>query len=366
MGELPTRSVRNPSAFPLMSKRNPSLVGLEIESSAINAASVGVSGGLAVERAVHAPLAPGIVRDGEVADVDALADALTAMWAAHKDLPKQVRIGIANQKIVVRVIEMPVISNPKELALAVRFGAQEHLPMPLDSAVLDYQALDVVDTPNGPRQRVVLVAARRDMVDRMLDSARKAGLRVKGVDLAAFGMVRALAGSDGGSLEDTVLYLCVGGLTNLAVAQGTRCTFTRVVGAGLESMAIELSERRGLTLEHARGWLEHVGLTADPSDPASEEDLIAEDARAILADGVRRIASEVRNTVDYHLAQTTAGGGATRCVLTGPALAVPGFAETLAGHLNLPVTRGSVPGAPETVDVGRFSVAAGLAVGEAV
>lgn len=349
----------------LMAKRIPSFVGLEIEPSSITAVTVTSADGLTVKHAAHVALEPGIVRDGEVTDVEALTAALRELFRANKDLPKRVRIGIANQKIVVRVIEMPPIKDAKELALAVRFTAQEHIPMPLDAAVLDHQALDIVDTPEGLRQRVVLVAARRDMIERVLAAARAAGLRVEGVDLAAFGMVRALAGSDGASLDDTVLYLNVGGLTNLAVAQGASCTFTRVVGDGLESLGVDLAERRGLTLEHARGWLDHVGLDADLAEIDGDE-LIVENARSILADGVRRIAGEVRNTVDFHLAQVTQGGGATRCVLTGAAVEVPGFADALSGHLGLPVTVGTVAGAPAALGAGRFSVAAGLAVEAAV
>ena len=348
-----------------MAKRTPSFVGLEIEPSAVHAASVTVNGSLAVAVAALAPLEAGVVRDGEVTDVEALSGVLRAMWAEHKDLPKRVRIGVANQKIVVRVIELPAIDDPKQLAAAVRFRAQDEIPMPLAAAVLDFRALDVVDTPDGPRQRVVLVAARRDMVDRVLLAARNAGLRVEGLDLAAFGMVRALAGTGGAALDDTVLYLSVGGLTNLAVAQGTTCTFARVVGGGIEALAVELAERRGLTLEHARGWLTHVALDV-PLDELDGDELILQDARAILADGVRRIAGEVRNTVDFHLSQGGSGGGATRCVLTGAAASVPGFVEALGHELALAVVVGTVAGAPEALGAQRFSVAAGLAIEEAV
>lgn len=348
-----------------MAKRTSPFVGLELEPSAVHAVSVTANGRLTVKRAAVSPLETGVIRDGEVTDVEALTEVLRAMWAENKDLPKRVRIGIANQKIVVRVMELPPIADAKELAAAVRFQAQDELPMPLEQAVLDFQALDVVDTPEGPRQRVLLVAARRDMIDRVLLAGRNAGLRVEGLDLAAFGMVRALAGTSGGSLDDTVLYLSIGGLTNLAVAQGTTCTFTRVVGGGLEALAVELAERRGLTLEHARGWLTHVGLDA-PIEEIDGDELIVEEARTVLTDGVRRIAAEVRNTVDFHVSQDVRGGGATRCVLTGAAAEVPGFADALGKDLALPVVVGEVDGAPEELGAGRFSVAAGLAIAEAI
>lgn len=346
-----------------MAKRSSTYTGLEIEPTAIYAACVDSASPLKIKHAAHQPLEPGVVRDGEVVDAEALTVALRSLFAANKALPKRVRIGLANQKIVVRVIEMPPISDAKQLAQAVHFSAQEHIPMPLDAAVLDHQALDTVDTPDGPRLHVLLVAARRDMVQRVLDAARGAGLRVEGLDLAAFGMVRALATATDADDEETVLYLSVGGLTNLAVARGRICSFTRVVGDGLASLATELAERRGLTLEHATGWLRHVGLTVD-LETIDGDELIVEDARAILDNGVRRIAGEVHNTVEFHLAQT-AHGGATRCVLTGGAASVPGFAERLGEHLDIPLVVGTVAGAPEHSGPAIYSVAAGLAIQEA-
>lgn len=347
-----------------MAKRPTTLVGVEIEPSAVHAVAVTVDGRLSVKDAGSVPLEAGVVRDGEVADVEALSEALRELFREHKELPRQVRLGIANQKIAVRVIELPPIGDAKELEAAVRFGAQDEIPMPLESAVLDFRDLGVADTPAGPRQRVVLVAARRDMVERVLSAGRGAGLKVAGIDLAAFGMVRALCRTHGavpGEAEAPVLYLGVGGLTNLAVAQGTVCSFTRVVGGGLEGIAVELAERRGLTLEHARGWLAHVGLLADVTAMDGDA-LIVGEARGVLTDGVRRIGAEVRNTIDYHLAQGAGAIGVTRCVLTGAATTVPGFAEALEHELVLPVEVATVPGAPDVLGAGRFTVAAGLAL----
>ncbi len=350
-----------------MAKRATTIVGLEIEPSAVHAAAVTVNGHVSVRAAAVAPLETGIVRDGEVNDVDALADALRTLYRENKGLDKKVRIGIANQKIVVRVLELPPLEDRKELEAAVRFQAQDQIPMPLDSAVLDFQPLDIVETENGPRQRVLIVAARRDMVDRVMAAAKSAGLKPEGIDLSAFAMIRALHRA-GASTEapEPVLYLSVGGLTNLAVAEGTTCLFTRVVGGGLEAIAVELAERKALTLEHARGWLRHVGLVTPLSEIESDDqDEIAEEARTVLLDGVRRIGGEVRNSLDFHHAQEGMSLRVQRAVLTGAAAAVPGFDDALAAELGLPVEAGLVDGTPEGLDPHLLTIAAGLAVEEA-
>ena len=166
------------------------LVGLDIEPGFV-AAVQARPGSVAVERAASSPLPPGVVRDGEVVDADMLADVLRAMFASHR-LSRQVRVGVANQQIVMRTIDLPPLHNAKEIESAVRFQAAEHIPMPLDQAVLEHQSLGLVQTADGARTRVLLVAARRDMIERLLQAIRKAGLRPRGIDLSAFALIRAL------------------------------------------------------------------------------------------------------------------------------------------------------------------------------
>jgi type IV pilus assembly protein PilM len=344
-----------------MAKRTKTLVGLDIDATGIVAASVAVNGRVRVENAGVMALEPGIIRDGEVADVDGLAEALRALYRANKGLDKRVRVGLANQKIVVRVIELPYLEDAKEIDAAVRFHAQDQLPMPLEHAVVDHQRLDVITDATGRRQRVLLVAARREMVDRVLAALRAAGLRPEGVDLSAFAMVRALHRA--GPEDEQVLYLAIGGLTNLAVARGTACTFARASGSGVEALAIELAERSQLTLEHAHGWLAHVGVEA-PIELIEGDAQIVAAARQILLDGVRRIAAEVRSSLDFHRMQDESAT-VSRAVMTGPATAIPGFATAMASELGMPVEEGVVDGAPEGVDAGRITVAAGLALTEA-
>jgi type IV pilus assembly protein PilM len=343
-----------------MAKREKNLVGLDIDPSGITAAEVSVNGRIKIERAAVAPLQAGIVRDGEIEDVDGLSDALRGLFRDHKGFGKHVRVGVANQKIVVRVVDLPPITDPRELDAAVRFQAQDQLPMPLDNAVIDHHPLELVDTDAGRRHRVLLVAARRDMVERVVNAVLGAGLRPRGIDLSAFAMVRALHRP--GSTDEQTLYLSVGGLTNLAVARGPMCLFTRASGGGLEALVVDLAERKRLTFEHARGWLAHVGLE-QPIDEIEGDEAIVADARNVLLEGARRIAAEVRNSLDFHGLQAAASS-VSRAVLTGPATAVPGFAAALASELALPVELGAVDGAPAGLNAGGLTIAAGLAVAE--
>jgi type IV pilus assembly protein PilM len=165
--------------------------------------------------------------------------------------------------------------------------------------------------------------------------------------------------------EGATLYVSIGGVSNVAVAVGTTCVFTRVVNHSIDSMASELAERRGLTIEHAQGWLNHVGVLM-PIDDIDGDPAIVVDARTVLADGVRRIADEVRNTLDFYTMQEGAVP-VEQAVLTGAALAIPGFSDQFGLSLGLPLEVGVVTGTPGAfggIDAGRLTVAAGLTVEE--
>jgi len=359
-------------------QRTRSLVGLEIEPGQLIAVQSRLNGHVVVERAAGTPIAANLVRDGEVTDVDALSSALSDLFDGS-GLDRRVRIGIANQRIVMRQIELPPITDLKELDSAVHFQAQNEIPMPIESVVLDYHALGIEDTPAGPRMQVLLVAARRDMVERMLLAARQAGLRPEGVDLAAFGMIRALRPYDSADGEQ-VLYLSIGGLTNLAIANGATCQFTRVITTGVEQIVAEVAASAGVPLSDARRLIAGVGASgAESAEPASHAVPASDDtaaaaiadheqlARLALTDGIRRIAAEVRNSLDFHLS-SHGNVPVSRAVLTGPALDVPGFDLALGRELGLPLIRGEValasPGAAGHVPMSRLAVAAGLSLAE--
>lgn len=349
-----------------------SAVGLDVQPGYVAAVQAHSNGSLVIQRAAGRALPPETVREGEILDENLLTEALRDLFQDGK-LPKRVRVGVANQRTVLRVLELPPIEDHKALSAAINFQAQDHMPMPLDKAVLDFQPLGIIGTPAGPRQRVVVVAAQLEMVEKLLRSVRAAGLRPVGVDLSAFAMIRALHRQDDGGdgageagteesagTEASTLYLNVGGLTNLAIAEGLACRFTRMVGGGLESIAGELAQRQSVALVEARRLLTEVDLTS----PDSPEQLVAE-AGKLLAAGVREIAGEVRNSLDFHRSQ--GGGDVQHVVLSGGALEISGFAQALEAELGFPLISREVSanaGATADVPAQRLAIAAGLSVEE--
>ena len=302
-------------------KNNNAPVGLDLDGAFLAAVQTNANG---IERAVSAELAPGVIRDGEVADVAALSDALKHFFKEHQ-LPKRVRLGISNQQIVVRQMDLPKIDDEKERTAAVRFQAAEAIAMPLEEVVLDHQVIGETISPEGAaRQRVVVVAAREAMIARVIEACKGAGLKPEAIDLDAFALVRALATAS--APDDSARVYChLAAITNLAIALGSSCLFTRPLSTA---------------------WDEQDESVANA------------------------LAEEIRLSIDFYMAQPEARW-VGEVVLSGPGSRRDGLVDELSGLLQLPVQiaepLGNLDAAklPVGEDPYRHTVAAGLALGAA-
>jgi type IV pilus assembly protein PilM len=303
-------------ALSLRKKNGHGSVGLDIDGRYL--AAIGTADGR-VASAASAELPDGLVRDGEVTDPEGLARELKR-FAGAAGLPRNVRLGISNQQIVVRVVELPQIENEAERESAVRFQAAETIAMPLDETILDHQVVGYGTTEEGgARMQVVLVAARRSMVESIVQAARQAGLRPESIDLDAFALVRVL-GDRAASEESARVFCHLAGVTNLAIAVGDCCFFTRPLSTSWE----------------------------------------AEDASSGLAD-------EIRLSIDYYMTQPNARP-VGEMVLSGPGSRQLDLVRELAGQLGLEARVAEPLGGLDASAVAmddplRYTVAAGLALG---
>jgi type IV pilus assembly protein PilM len=351
-------------------KRAKKLVGLKIGASQIAAAHVVNNGAPELVEVAREPLEPGLVVSGEIRDPEALGDALKRFFDLHK-LPKRaVRLGVSNNRIGVRTFEIEGVSDPQMLENAIRFRAEEVLPIPLDQAVLDYVVLEQHVRDDGTEwRRILLVVAYRDVVDRYLQACRRAGLQVVGIDHEAFALLRALeAPTERTEASGALVGISIGhDRTTIAVSTGMHCEFARVLDWGGSSLNVAIARE----LDRSPGEVEAIKRQLSLLHPVTIEGLTDEQV-AKAKDGVQRalgsFAREVVSSLQFYQAQPGAHG-IGEIVVTGGTAHMDGLPEAVGELVGVSIRRGDPSrrvsiGPKVNLDeqLGSFSVAIGLGI----
>lgn len=323
-------------------------IGIDLEQNSIAGAQVrGAAQGLSLTQINVRGMREGLVFEGEVVDSDGLAAELKAFWSESGFTGKRFFLGVANQKIVVRTMEFPMIDE-KELRAAIEFQAQEAIPIPLADAVLDFQVLSTVTSEDGAsRQRVLIVAAQRDMIHQFTEVARKAGLTMDGIDLQAFALLRAVAPPvafvDQGAVhgaEGAAIVNIGSGITNLIVAVNGLPQFTRVVNLGYESLVDALMTNRGIERPQAEELRINVGLTGDDPAIGDLEATTVTEIHEVLDAACETFADEIRRSIDYYHSQEQEGQ-ITAVLLSGEGALTRNVCGYLGQALHLTVRLGN-------------------------
>ncbi len=318
-------------------------IGLDIGTSGVRAAELSFGrNGITLEKFGQVAVPAGAVRDGEVVDSEAVTAAVRQLWQATRFGHKRVVLGVANQRVIVRQVDLPAM-EPAELRKALPFQVQDFLPMPVDEAVLDFYPLeDVTDASGNRLRRGLLVAASRETVLANVRCAQKAGLTVSSVDLTSFALLRAVGTRLDPEVGTEALVDVGARVTNVVVHSGGVPRFVRILLMGGADITDALSERLGVDIEDAEGIKQQVGLTPD----ADADDAAA--ARSVEATAGAFI-DEVRGSLDYYAASHP-GAPVERLVVSGGGSQLSGLVDRLEGATRLRVRAGNPIGA---MHVGR-------------
>jgi len=346
------------------------LVGLKIGASQIAAARVINNGSRQLVQLVREPLHHGIIAGGEVRDPVALGDALASFFKRNALPRKGVRLGLANSRIGVRMLEIGGIEDERQLENAIRFQAHETLSVPLEEAVLDWHEVsDDLDEEGVLTRRVLLVVAYRDSVDRYLAATDQAGLDVVGIDLEAFALLRAVSEPIGTGREAAVVAVTVGHeRTTLAISDGRVCSFTRVLEWGGSALTAAMARALKISPPEAEELKHVVSLEQDAATPDGWNATGFEQAVEAVRFELQTLVRELLSSLRFY--QSQPGSLAIgEILLAGGTANMPGFAEQLerelsvAVHVADPLARVELAGSVERPDeIGSLAVAVGLGI----
>lgn len=312
-------------------------VGLDLGSTGVRAAEVSLgSDPPSLVRAAQVPLEPGAVENGEVRNADLVAEAVKELWRRGGFRSKEVTMGVGNQRVVVREVTLPSLPE-KELRQSLPYQVSDLIPIPMEEAVLDFDVLDELEQEGRKMVRLLVVAAQREMIDQLVQSALKAKLEPVGVDLIPFALVRAVGRDDGMGLDEAEAggeaVVDVGAdVTNICVHERGVPRFVRILPSGSSDVTKAMSSALSMTEEQAEALKRGTPIQGGPTP---------EEARSVLEGHAASLVDEVRSSIGFYQVQSP-GARVTRVLVTGGGSKLSGFLEMLSARLGTPVERGRV------------------------
>ncbi len=352
----------------MSAKKGKVYVGLDISSNSVKVAEVTLTKGEPILSNLGMVVIPeGVVRDGEVEDGIALAEALKELWALTGIKEKTVILGVANQKVIVRPIELPYMEK-EELDSAIRFQVQEFIPIPVEDAILDFDIIEEFMTADEERMlTVLLVAAHKEMINSFIEVLRAAGLSPGAIDLKAFAIPRSLiplAELQAGYEEaEAICLINVGsGITNITILKENVPRFARFLLRGGDDFVRAIANRMNMQWEEA--------------EAVRRGKIANQDALAVLQQEIINFVGEIRRSIDYYISQTQERAF-RKVILSGSGALTVNLPREMNQGLRLPVEigrpfqnvkLGRLPYTPEELAEMEPSVAVcvGLALREVV
>lgn len=301
-------------------------IGLDIGSYSIKLIELARDGDrVGLVSAGSIPMPPKAMRSPLAADTEAVAVAIRQLIKDVGTKSRDVTIALPESKVFTRVIEVPQLST-RELSSAIKWEAEQYIPLPLDQVNVDYTVLrEAKDTPTN-KMEVLLVAAPKSLVDRYLTIVELAELTAVGAETEIIATSRAVARSI--PTVKTVMVVSMGAqTTDIAVLKSGVLAFTRSVGSGGEAITRAIAQSLDFSVSQAEEYKRTYGLTKDKL-----EGKIASSAKPIMdtivAEMKRAIAFFDEKYRDQHVETILLTGGTAR---------LPGMVVYLAETLNFEV-----------------------------
>lgn len=294
-----------------------------------------------------------LVHEGEVVDIDGVAKALTEFWRGQKISEKRVVVGIANQKVIMRVIEMPYMTEA-ELRSAIQFQIGEYIPIPIEEAIIDFQIISHHENEQQEKTMdVLVVAARREMVENTVKALEKAKLKPVVVDISSLAFARAVTDNslkpfidDDEELAGATALINIGSnLTDIVVVEDDIPRFARIGNIGGSVFTGALVDQLGISFDEADDLKFRIGL---PSLDEEEEQIdVGQDishyvdiVQNILEQEMFKFIAEIRRSLDYYLVQATKAKSIDKIIVSGSGAKLKNFLPHLKESLRLEIKLG--------------------------
>ncbi len=300
--------------------RSKTTIGLDIGSGLIKVAVVDHSKKEPqLMRVAVQPLMQDAIVEGEVMDPGVVTEAIQAALAAAGVKTKQMVIAVGGRDVIIKKISIDRVKEAQAREL-MRWEAEQHVPFDMESVELDFQILD--PDAEGLEMNVLLVAAKRELVEAKMRVLTDCGLELAMVDVDAFALHNAFEMNHPEAMEGMVALVNIGhDVTNINILEEGVPILTRDLTIGTRRFAEDLQRDRGVTAEEAAGLIQ--GTERSPHLDAANETRGEE-----VAQGIERAVA--------FLSSNMKGGAAVRAVYTcGGGARIPGLTDQLGTRLRM-------------------------------
>jgi len=294
-------------------------IGLDIGSGVIKAAVVDHGKDEPqLERVALRPLTGSAIVDGEVVDPGLVSDTIRQLWDESGIEGDDVVISVGGRDVIIKTIQMDRMDEA-DARDVIRWEAEQHVPFDMDNVQLDFQITD--PEGDGLQMKVLLVAAKRELVENKVALVQEAGLNPTVVDVDAFALHNALEVNYPEAMQGITALVSIGhDATTVNILEDGVPVLTRDLTFGTRRLAQDLQRERGVTADEAEAVLRGVG-----------ED---ETLNLFLSERAKEVARGVERATAF-LETQAMGAGIGRLYLCGGGVGVPGLADALAERLGV-------------------------------
>ncbi len=310
------------SAFDFLQTKTPSLIGVDISSTAIKMVELSEAGKgtYRLERYTIEPLAKDLVADGNIANLEPVSDALKRAWKRLGSRNKNVAMALPAAMVITKKIVVPAGQREEDLEVAVEAEANQYIPFALDEVNLDFQIIG--PAPSNPEEVEVLIAAsRKEKVEDRVAIAEAAGLKPRVMDVESYATQEALrlvapALPAGGRDQNIALVDMGAHVTHFYVLKNDQFLFSRDQAFGGNQLTQDIQRAFNLSPDEAEAAKKNHGL---PENYDSD----------VLQPFMETLALEVTRALQFFFTSTSYTQ-VDHIVLTGGCALLPGLDELVA------------------------------------
>jgi type IV pilus assembly protein PilM len=307
-----------------------SIVGLDVGSSSIKAVELTVKGKGKNFELAHlgvAQVPPEAIVQGAFLNSSAITDAIREAVENAKIKTKNVAAAVCGHSVIVKKVSLPQMTRD-ELDEQIRWEAEQYIPFDVNEVNLDFQILESADDEG--QMEVLLVAAKKDLIDDYVQVISEAGLIPVAVDVAAFAVENAFEANYDHTPDDVIALVNIGAqVVNINIMAGGVPCFTRDITTAGNQYTEEIQKALSISFEEA----ERIKLGGQGTD---SQDVVPQEVEQAMQSVSETVICEISRSLDFYAA-TTADSRIGKVYLSGGAASVTGFEAAFRERTGLEV-----------------------------